>query len=454
VLLLRFQPESVPAQWRRHLVHYSDLPYKAAVAKRRGAVGMIVVTGPKAQARDRLVELRFDAASHSSIAALAVSDELAARIMGPDGSRLGQIQEKLDRGEMVAGFAIPDTKVAAEIDMVREQHSGRNVIARLSGTEGSNQSSVILGAHVDHLGRGEASGSLAREDERNAIHYGADDNASGVAAVLESAQYLAGLKNKGKLKAKRDIYFVAWSGEELGTLGSSHYTEQLAAGGDLKGKVAAYLNMDMIGHLREKAYLQGTGSSPVGSREIERRNVPIGLSIATKKDPYLPTDATPFYMQGVPILSAFTGAHEDYSTPRDRAESLNYDGIRDIARLMAGITRSIARSDVSPEYLHVERKRSGIGRKHLRAYLGTIPSYGQDESVKGVKLQGAIKGAPAEAAGIQNGDILVGLSGVKIETIHDFMSALSGLKAGEKTSIVVLRDGKRVNLTVVPGARE
>ncbi len=453
VMMLRFQPESVPAEWRRHMAHYSDLPYKAAVAKRRGAVGMIVVTGPKAQARDRLVELRFDASSQSSIAAVALSDETAVRLLDQSGHALAAIQDQLDRGETVSGFDISGVTVSGQIDIVREKRSGRNVVARL-GSGGDGEPPVILGAHVDHLGRGEVSGSLAREDERNAVHYGADDNASGVAAMLESAQYLAGLQAKGKLGAKRDIYFIAWSGEELGALGSTHYTEQLAAGADLKGKVAAYLNMDMVGHLRDKAYLQGTGSSPVWGREIERRNVPVGLSIATKQDPYLPTDVTPFYMLGVPILSAFTGAHENYSSPRDTADSLNYDGIRDIARLLSGITRSLARSETIPEYRHVERKQSGIGRKHLRAYLGTIPSYGQDESVKGVKLQGAVKGAPAEAAGIINGDILVELAGVKVETIHDFMSALAGLKAGEKTNMVVIRSGKRIELSVVPGARE
>ena len=141
--------------------------------------------------------------------------------------------------------------------------------------------------------------------------------------MLESAQYLAGLKNQGKLKSNRDILFVAWSGEELGTLGSIHFVEQLAGKGGLQGKVSAYLNLDMVGHLDQKLYLQGTGSSSTWLSEIERRNVPVGLAIATKADPYLPTDSTPFYMQGVPVLNAFTGAHEDYSTPRDTADKLN-----------------------------------------------------------------------------------------------------------------------------------
>ncbi len=401
VMVLRFQPESISPAWRRHWLHYSDLAYKAAVAKRRGALGLIVVTGPQAAASHDLVELKMDAASPAtSLAGISISDDLGARLLATAGHDLAVLQPRLDEGKAVEVFELPALEVAASMDIARERRSARNVVGRLPAQSPSALAPVILGAHIDHLGRGEGSGSLARDDERGAIHHGADDNASGVAAMLESAQYLTALRAQGQLAARRDILFAAWSGEELGTLGSAHFVEQLAAGGDLQGKVSAYLNMDMVGHLRNKLYLQGTGSSNVWPREIERRNVPVGLSIATKQDPYLPTDSTPFYMQGVPILNAFTGAHEDYSTPRDTADKLNYEGIRDIARLMSGIARSLALADTPPDYLEVERQQSGLTRKHLRAYLGTIPAYGQDESVKGVKLQGAVKGGPAEKAGI------------------------------------------------------
>ena len=453
VMVLRFLPESVPPEWRRHLLHYADLAYKAAVAKRRGALGLIVVTGPLAQARQRLVELDIDGGT-TSIAGLSLSDELGAAMLAAGGRDLRALQAALDEGEVGAGFALDGVRVAATIDVEREQAKGRNVVARLPAPGAGGLPPVIVGAHVDHLGHGRGSGSLAREDERGQIHPGADDNASGVAAMLETAQYLADLRARGKLGAKRDLLFVAWSGEELGTLGSAHFVERLAGDNGLRGKVSAYLNMDMVGHLREKLYLQGTGSSSLWAREIERRNVPVGLAIATKADPYLPTDVTPFYMQGVPVLNAFTGAHENYSSPRDTADQLNYEGLRDTARLMAGIARSLARSDSEPDYAEVERTGGGMSRKHLRAYLGTIPAYGQDESVKGVKLQGAVKNGPAEKAGIINGDILVGVGDVEVENIQDFMSALAGLKAGEPTRLRVLRDGQTVTLDVVPGTRE
>ncbi|MEN8176105.1 MAG: M28 family peptidase [Pseudomonadota bacterium] len=455
VMVLRFQPESVPPEWRRHLIHYSDLPYKAAVAKRKGALGLMVLTGPNARARDRLVALRFEAsASAAGVAGVAISDGLAGRLLHTAGHDLKALQDSLDTGDAVEGFELRGTEVSARVDIQGEQRHGRNVLARLRADPDSDRPPVVLGAHVDHLGRGEPSGSLAVDEERGAIHYGADDNASGVAALLEAAQYLAALSDEGKLGAARDVLFVAWSGEELGTLGSSHFVDKLAGDGDLRGKVAAYLNMDMVGQLRDRLYLQGSGSSTAWAREIERRNVPVGLPITTQADPYLPTDATPFYMQGVPVLNAFTGAHEDYSSPRDTPDKLNYEGIRDVSRLMAGLARSLARGETAPDYREVERKASGLKRKHLRAYLGTIPAYGQDESIKGVKLQGAVKGGPAEKAGVTGGDVLVGLAGVEIETIHDFMGALAGLKVGEETELVVLRKGERVRLQVVPGARE
>jgi Tol biopolymer transport system component/Zn-dependent M28 family amino/carboxypeptidase len=455
VMVLRFLPESVPAAWRSHLLHYADLAYKAATAKRLGARGLIVVTGPQAAARERLVDLSVDAAGGAgSLAGISIGDDLAARLLQAAGHDLADLQARLDTGETVAGFALDGVRVGARIAVERQLASGRNVIGRLAAGEPNTLPPLVIGAHVDHLGRGQAHGSLAREAERGSVHHGADDNASGVAAMLEIAQHLKELQKRGRLAARRDILFVGWSGEELGTLGSTHFVEGLADGGDLRDVISAYLNLDMIGHLRERLYLQGTGSSSVWAREIERRNVPVGLAIATKADPYLPTDVTPFYLQGVPVLNAFTGAHEDYSTPRDTADRLNYDGMRDIARLVAGIARSLASSVEEPDYVLVERQDTGLSRKHLRAYLGTIPAYGQDESVAGVRLQGAIKGGPAAQAGVVNGDVVVGLAGVEIENIQDFMSALGALAVGEETELTVLRDGGPVVLKVVPGSRQ
>ncbi len=461
VVVLRYLPEDLAPEATRGMLLYSDLQYKASVAERRGAVGLIVVSGPNAKVKQELVALTQDpAGGRAGIAALSLSNAAAAALLGTAGKNLKALQDRLDGGEATPGFLLPGVTIEAAVDIAREKRSGRNVLARLpaAGGAGGDLPAVIVGAHLDHLGRGEISGSLARDDEAGQVHFGADDNASGVAGLLEIAQYLADQKKQGRLNAKRDILFAAWSGEEMGTLGSSHFAKTLAEqtegdDNDIGAAVAAYLNMDMIGRLDENLYLQGTGSSPAWTREIERRNVPLGLSIVTSGDSYLPTDATPLYLKGVPVLSAFTGAHSDYSTPRDTADKLNYLGTEKIARLMAGIARSLARAEAEPAYVRQERPKDSIGRKHIRIYLGTIPDYAQGET-KGVKLSGTTKGGPAEKAGLKSGDVILKLGETEIGNIYDYVNMLGGLKADAPVEMVIERDGAELTLTIVPAAKE
>ena len=276
---------------------------------------------------------------------------------------------------------------------------------------------------------------------------------------MEIAQYLAEQQKSGKLKLKRDVVFAAWSGEELGLLGSAHFAAEKAKAvhGDadalLTDVFAANLNMDMIGRLDKTVVLQGVGSSDIWTKEIERRNVPVGLPITTQSDTYLSTDATTFYLRGVPILSAFTGAHEDYHRPSDTADKINYEGAQKISRFMALVARGLATSDSEPDYIKVERKQGKGQRANLRAYLGTIPDYAQGD-VKGVKLSGVSKGGPAEKAGLQGGDVIIKLAGKELKNIYDYTYVLESLKVDEEVEIVVSRKGKNVTMKITPGSRE
>ena len=233
----------------------------------------------------------------------------------------------------------------------------------------------------------------------------------------------------------------------------------MLAGADDAGKrplgpyVSAYLNLDMIGRLDRSLYLQGMGSSSVWSGELERRNAPVGLSVVPQQDSYLPTDATSFYLKGVPILSAFTGAHVEYNTPRDTPESLNYDGAARVARLMGLITRAVAVSADAPDYIAMEKPAATASRRNLRAYLGTIPEYGET-SVQGVRLTGVAKGGPADRGGLRAGDVIVELAGRKVENIYDYTYALNAAKVGQPVDIHVDRGGDYISLTVIPGSRD
>jgi len=457
VMVFRYLPEGIPRgispEWRQHLARHASLRYKAMVVRDRGARGLLVVSGPNSKVKNELVKLSFDASlAGTSIAAVSVTDDLAGQLLQPSGKSLKELQDALDTGKAVRGFSIPGLMLEIAIDIQQEKRRGRNVLARLNTARNAEKTAVVVGAHVDHLGRGSGTSSLARGDEAGRIHYGADDNASGVAGVLEIAQYLVDQKAKGEFLLRRDVLFAVWSGEELGLLGSSYFTRTFGAEGaepsTLTPDIVAYLNL-----LDKTFILQGVGSSSTWPWEIERSNVPVGLPIVTKNDSYLPTDATSFYLKGVPILNAFTGAHEDYHTPGDTADKINYGGAEKITRLMALMTRSLATREDVPDYLVMEKPGSSIGRVNLRAYLGTVPDYAQGE-VAGVKLAGVAKGGPADRADVQSGDIIIELAGQKVENIYDYTYVIAALKIDVPVEMVVLRGDQRLTLTVTPRSRE
>ncbi len=318
VLVFRQLPSEVTPERRQHLARYSSLRYKAMAARDRGAVGMIVVSGPTSKVRNPLVPLQLDGAlSGTSLGVISVSDQMATEWLKLADENLEELQKTLDRGEMMMGIAVPKVKLAAEIEVEQVKKSGRNVLGWLRAGDKPTENIIIIGAHIDHLGKGDSGSSLAKEEEKGGVHRGADDNASGVAGMLEMAQYLAGLKKSGKLKLEHDILFAAWSGEELGLIGSSYFADEFyklypnlmpkdpavahALGGALYPAVGAAFNLDMIGRLRENLVLQGIGSSSIWTAEIERRNAVVGVPVTLQNDSYLPTDASTFYLKGVPF---------------------------------------------------------------------------------------------------------------------------------------------------------
>ncbi len=500
VLAFRFLPEKLTPEQRQHFGRFSSLRFKAMQARDMGAKGLIVVSGPTSGVRDQLVPLQFDGSlAGAGLPVISVSDKVAAAWFEKGKRDLKVLQEKLDTGEPAMGFPMAGSQLEATIDILHEKKKGRNVLGRLQVNEQQAGQVVVVGAHIDHLGTGINGNSLARDDERAGIHFGADDNASGVTAMMQMAEAMANAKTGGELKGQRDIIFAAWSGEELGLLGSSHYVknletlfsqhasaaegegapgekappakdqpddsekkaeqnqrDQVTSGpntGGLNLYITACLNMDMVGRLQEKLVLQGIGSSPAWQGLVEKANVPLGLSLSLQNDSYLPTDASVFFLHGVPILSAFTGNHGEYHTPRDTPEKLNYEGISKVGRLMNLVCRNLIAAEKAPQYAAQERPAEEGRRASLRAYLGTVPDYAQGD-VKGVLLSGVAKGGPAEKSGVRGGDVIVRLAGKKVENIYDYTFAIEALKSGQETEIVVTRGDKELSFKVVPGSRD
>jgi C-terminal processing protease CtpA/Prc len=198
--------------------------------------------------------------------------------------------------------------------------------------------------------------------------------------------------------------------------------------------------------------LQGVGSSPAWAKLIEKRNVAAGFAATLQDDPYLPSDTTALYPKGVPVLEFFTGSQDEYHSPTDKPDTLNYEGMERIARLARGILLDLEKAE-RPAYAQVARRDSGAGsRENLRAYLGTIPDYAAE--VQGVKLSGVRAAGPADKAGIKGGDAIVEFGGTKIANIYDYTYALDAVKIGQPVKVVLLRNGERLTMTVTPEARK
>ncbi len=444
VLVFRYVPEDAPPERKAELNRYAGLRYKAMLAREHGAAALLVVTGPRSPGAGELAALSSDAGtSGSDLPVLSISKEIAEALFASSGKTLEETQRELDRENphFEGSFPLPGTRVALKTSVERLRKQDRNVIGRLPG---KSDRWLLLGAHYDHLGHGEA-GAMNRKGEENHVHPGADDNASGCAVVLDIAQRLATTAAENPL----GVQVAFWSGEEIGVLGSTRYAESHPL-----EHIAAYLNFDMVGRLREnRLSLQGAGSSADWKALIEKANVRAGFALNIQEDPYLPTDVTAFYPKGVVVLNFFTGAHDDYHRPTDTEEKLNYPGMARIATFAEALARAVAARPEPLAYAKVVRAaRSMEGRDRLRIGIGSIPDYTAE--VTGVKLAGVRAGSPADKAGLRNGDIIIHFAGQKIANVYDYTYALDAARAGQPTPVVILREGKEVELSVTPEGRK
>ena len=450
VLVLRYFPEDADQQTKQVLARYSALRYKAMAARQHGAKALLVVTGPRSPNAGEIVPMTFDTAlAGSGIPAASIGGAVADQIFAASGRTLEAAQEALDSANPHAGgFAIPNVTATIRTAVVREKQTGHNIAAYLPATAGTPigpKPWVALGAHYDHLGRGGHGNSLARKEETGQIHFGADDNASGSAAVLAIGETLS------KQPRRRHVLLAFWSGEELGLVGSSAFVATPPIAVD---QIATYLNFDMVGRMQDnKLAVQAMGTSPSWGKIVEQANVAAGFDLLVQADPYQPTDVATFNQASVPCLSFFTGTHADYHRPTDTADRIEYEDLDRIVDFAAAIARRIADEQDAPQFAKVEEPvQSGAGRAGVRVFTGTIPDYATE--VKGLLLSGVTGGGPAEQAGLRKGDVIVEIAGQTIANIYDYTYALEVLKIGEAVKVVYMRDGTRVETTLIPGARK
>lgn len=449
VVVLRYFPEDADQKTRAVLARYADLRYKAQAARQRGAKAMIVVTGPRSPNAGSLVPMSFDSATAGSgLVAVSVTSRAADALFAAAGKSLDNVQKELDAASVHAsGFAMAGVTASVKASVRRERRVGHNVLAYLPATApvaGVAKPWVAVGAHYDHLGRGATASSLATAEERNRVHHGADDNASGTAAVLAIAEALS-----SQLR-RRHVLIGFWSGEELGLLGSNAFVTTPPVPLD---QLAAYLNFDMVGRVtNNRLTVQATGTSATWPKLLEQANVAAGFDLALQEDPYQPTDVTSFNAASVPSLAFFTGAHAEYHKPSDTADTINYEDLVRVSEFATTIVKRLMDFDEPPEFVKVEQKIQTGGRAGLRMFTGTIPDYAGD--VKGMLLGGVVGGGPAEKAGLQKGDVIVELAGQSIANIYDYTYALELLKIGQPAKLVYMRGTERRETTLTPEARK
>jgi len=327
----------------------------------------------------------------------------------------------------------PKAGLVADLDITikKTERIGTNIAAYI---DNKAPYTVVLGAHYDHLGRGEDGSSLYSGTEP-LIHHGADDNASGSAALLEVAAWV----KKHKKLRHYNYLFINFSGEELGLLGSKNFVKDE----HIDSIHTAYmLNMDMVGRLNDSTHsleLGGIGTSPAWGTLLEKPNKEFKISIDSSG--VGPSDHTSFYHEGIPVLFLFTGTHKDYHKPSDVADKINYPGEVEVIKYVEEIVKKM---DTEPKPHFTATKQTSLGKVNFKVTLGIMPDYSYQEG--GVRVDGVSENKPAKNAGIKEGDIIIQLGDIKIQGMQSYMEALSKFKAGDKTKVTVKRSGQQMVL--------
>jgi Tol biopolymer transport system component/acetylornithine deacetylase/succinyl-diaminopimelate desuccinylase-like protein len=424
-LVHRFAPPDVkdPAQ----VAHDGDIRYKAFVARQHGAVGLIVVDDgdPKQD--------------EAELPSLAPNGQLDPAAIGQHGD--AGIPIVIAKREVI-GKGIKKAKLA--IQLVSRRTPTENVVGVIRAGAAQRQPGVVVvGAHLDHLGMG--GGWNALDPKVHAVHNGADDNASGVAALLEVARALAA--NKQQLS--RDVYVVAFSGEEEGDLGSDFFVKHLPA-----QPVVAMVNMDMVGRMRnDHLIVNGAESAKEWRALVEPACQAARVDCTIGGSGYGPSDQMSFYVAGIPVLFLFTGSHLDYHTATDDSDKINATGGTRAAQIASEVALAVANRGAPLTYVKSPPEPAGGDVRHVGASLGTVPSYSDDPNQPpGVTLSDVVPDGPAAKAGLHGGDRLVQVGSVEIRSINDLMFVLQTAKPGTETQLVYVRDGKRQTATATFGA--
>ncbi len=452
VLMLRYEPQekddASPFDGRKPS-RWSAMRYKVLQARERGAAAVIFVTGPfQDEGQDKVPALKNDGPeSPAGIPVLQVKTSVAQAWLRPAGIDLEQFQKAVDR-DLRPRSKATNLKISGNVDVKPQYVNTENLAGMLPGRGKLAGEIVVLGAHYDHLGYG---GQGSTRPNVHEIHPGADDNASGTSGVMNAAEQVANdLKDATD---RRTIVFALFSGEESGLAGSAYLVDHPPFPMD---RVIAMVNLDMIGALREdKLIAYGVDSAPEWRSLLDKIVPATNLKVTETGDGYGPSDQTSFYAMKVPVLHFFTGAHERYHSPDDKAEFINYPGTARVVGLVTTVVNTLATTGAIPHYARSSNAPAMEGdSRGYGAYLGTVPDFStMDQTTGGVLLADVRPGAPADKAGLKAKDRIVDIGGTRIANLYDMTYALQDHKPGDTVDVVVIRNDQRMTLRATLGSR-
>ena len=406
---------------------YISLNYKIRNARDHKVAGVIFINPPSDEEDELFPLKRMKGDAKVGIPAIHAKRTLIEALL-PSGKELAKIEEAIKSATKPQSFAMPDVRMEMTTALHFVEKPTANVLGMVAGADPNlSEEYIIVGAHYDHLGWG-GDGSR-NSDKEPAIHNGADDNASGTAALLEIAYRIA------QNPLPRPVIFIGFSAEEMGALGSGYYCKNPLIPLE---KTILMLNLDMVGRMKDnKLQVTGTGTSSHWDSLVDSLAEVYGLTVSKSADGYGPSDHASFYAKDIPVLNLFTGLHDDYHRPTDTWDKLNFEGLVTITDFATDIVKSVAHFNERPDFIKVKTSARSGQNMAFRVSMGIVPDYA--DHPKGMRISGVREGGPGAEAGIQDGDILIKFGDTEIKNIYDYTYALGLYKHGDKVKIVVLR---------------
>lgn len=445
-VVLRYEPAFLSPQGdsnRRELTHHSHLVTKAINARRHGAKALILINGEgDGKSPDDLISFgTVVGPADAGIPFVQVKNAVAEQWFREAGNSMKAVESTIALAKQPASFMFPATEsVAFTVDIERRRAAVSNVLGYLPG---KTSEYVIIGAHYDHIGLGHTYSLAPRL--AGTVHPGADDNASGTAALLELASKFVPRQQE----LRRGILFVAFAGEEVGLLGSSEWANKPTLP---LGKAVAMINMDMIGRPQDrKIYVGAIGTGSTFEPIVERVVAQHEFEIDRSQDGYSASDHTSFLSRGIPSLFFFSGLHADYHKPSDTWDKIDAQTASAVVSLIHDVANAVVADTARPVFQRLPDPSPSYGPENSGPYLGVVPDYG-DVDIQGVRIADVRADSPAAVAGLVPGDVVLSVAGLNVTNSFELRYALRDHAPEDTVDLVYLRSGVTRNVRVRLGS--